>query len=88
MPLVLTPLIMSSFGRVEIIANAMDLRSYGRLKKRSWYAHVPPSGADYLVRVLSAALACFCLYYIINNRIIKPPVFDYWCPWIAGGAQQ
>jgi energy-coupling factor transport system permease protein len=82
MPLVLAPLIISSFGRVEIIANAMDLRSYGKLKKRSWYAHVPPARADYLVRVLSAVLACFCVYYIINNRVINPPAFDYWCPWI------
>jgi energy-coupling factor transport system permease protein len=82
MPLVLAPLIISSFGRVEIIANAMDLRSYGKLKKRSWYSHVPPSRADYLVRILSAVLACFCVYYIINNRVINPPVFDYWCPWI------
>jgi energy-coupling factor transport system permease protein len=82
MPLILTPLIISSFSRVELIANAMDLRSYGKLKRRSWYSHVPPARADYIVRILSGALACFCVYYIINNRIINPPDFDYWCPWI------
>jgi energy-coupling factor transport system permease protein len=84
MPLILVPLIISSFDRVELIANAMDLRSYGKLKKRSWYSHVPPRTADCLVRVLAGILACFCVYYIINNRIINPPAFDYWCPWITG----
>jgi energy-coupling factor transport system permease protein len=80
--LVLVPLIMSSFGRVETIANAMDLRGFGKLKKRSWYSEHPPARADVLARIIFAALGAFCLYYIVFYRVINPPSFDYWCPWI------
>jgi energy-coupling factor transport system permease protein len=82
--LILTPLIMTSFGRVDTIANAMDLRGFGKLKRRSWYSGNPPSKADRAVRLLIVLLAAFCVYYIVRRRIISPPLYDYWCPWISG----
>jgi energy-coupling factor transport system permease protein len=81
--LVLVPLIMTSFGRVETIANAMDLRSFGKNRKRTWYSHNPPSRADWIVRSFTVLLAAFCVYYIVRYRIINPPLYDYWCPWIT-----
>jgi energy-coupling factor transport system permease protein len=81
--LVLVPLIMTSFGRVETIANAMDLRSFGKNRRRTWYSHNPPMGADWFVRSFTLLLAVFCAYYIIRHRIIEPPPYDYWCPWIS-----
>ncbi|MDR2053848.1 MAG: energy-coupling factor transporter transmembrane protein EcfT [Treponema sp.] len=81
--LVLVPLIMTSFGRVETIANAMDLRSFGKNRKRSWYSHNPPAKTDWLVRSFTVLLAAFCVYYIVRHRIISPPPYDYWCPWIG-----
>jgi energy-coupling factor transport system permease protein len=81
--LILVPLIMTSFGRVEIIANAMDLRSFGKNRKRTWYGHNPPARADWLVRALTALLAAFCVYYIVRHRILNPPLYEYWCPWIS-----
>jgi energy-coupling factor transport system permease protein len=79
--LILVPLIMTSFGRVETIANAMDLRSFGKHRKRTWYSHNPPSRADWFVRAITLLLAAFCIYYIARYRIINPPPYDYWCPW-------
>ena len=79
--LILVPLIMTSFDRVETIANAMDLRGFGRGKRRTWYAGTPPAKIDWAVRVLCVLLLVFCLHYIINNRIIRPPAFEYWSPW-------
>lgn len=34
---VLTPLIISSLDKIDIISNAMILRGFGRMKKRTWY---------------------------------------------------
>jgi len=34
---ILIPLIMSSLDRIEVISNAMELRGFGKNKKRTWY---------------------------------------------------
>jgi len=83
MTLLLVPLIMTSFGKVNNIANAMDLRGYGKLKERTWYSEHPPEKAD---RIARAILVCICLfvgYYIVVHRILYPLPVDYWCPWIT-----
>ena len=79
--LVLAPLIITSFGKVGNIANAMDLRGYGRLKRRSWYSEKPPSRADWIARVIIVLLAAFVIFYIVYFRILNPPPFSYWAPW-------
>ena len=80
--MILAPLIVTSFGKVGNIANAMDLRGFGKLKKRSWYSEKPPDGADRLARALLLLIAAFAAYYIIFHRIINPSAYDYWCPWV------
>jgi len=78
----LAPLIMTSFGKVGNIANAMDLRGFGKHKSRSWYSEKEPSQADWIARGIILLVAAFCVYYIAYHRIINPPAFDYWAPWI------
>ena len=34
---ILVPLILSSMDRIEVISNAMELRCFGKNKKRTWY---------------------------------------------------
>lgn len=34
---VMMPLLLSSFNRIETVSNAMDLRGFGKNKKRTWY---------------------------------------------------
>ena len=87
--LILVPLIMTSFGKVGNIANAMDLRGYGKHKKRSWYSEKPPSRADWFARAIIVLLAAFNVFYIIYFRVLHPLPFSYWSPWtnqiLAGG---
>ena len=79
----LVPLIISSFSRVEVIANAMDLRGFGRLKKRTWYAEHELTKADKILRKLCIPFALFIVFYIIYFRIINPWPASYWSPLIA-----
>jgi len=78
---ILAPLIMTSFGKINTIANAMDLRGYGKLKKRSWYSERKPERFDMIARAVILLLAAFCVFYIVFFRIINPPSFSYWSPW-------
>jgi ABC-type cobalt transport system, permease component CbiQ and related transporters len=34
---VMVPLLLSSFNRIEVVSNAMDLRGFGKNRKRTWY---------------------------------------------------
>jgi energy-coupling factor transport system permease protein len=43
---ILLPLIVSSIDRIDEIAHAMELRSFGKHKKRTWYRAAPFSRAD------------------------------------------
>ena len=81
----LIPLIITAFGKVSHIAAAMDLRGFGKHKKRSWYSEKEPTRADWIARVIIFGLMIFCAYYIAFHRIINPPPFDYWAPWIDAG---
>lgn len=56
------PLIMGTLERIEKITNAMDLRGFGKHKKRTWYVTEPLEKNDYIamvfgVLILVAALA-------------------------------
>ena len=42
------PLIFSTMDRIDVISNAMDLRSFGKHKKRTWYAKKPMAKLDYI----------------------------------------
>jgi hypothetical protein len=63
----------------------MDLRRFGKLKKRTWYSASPPSPADKTARLVIILFALFCVYYIVRWRIISPSPYEYWCPWIIPG---
>lgn len=53
------PLIFTSLDRITTISNAMELRRFGRGKKRSWYCAKKMTRNDYLV--IGAALLIFCI---------------------------
>lgn len=56
----LFPLIISSMNRIEVIANAMELRGFGKEKKRTWYSARPFRFADY------AAIVCCVLMMVAS----------------------
>jgi len=79
--LMLAPLVLTSFGKAGTIATAMDLRRFGRLKRKSWYSEREPGRADWIARAFIVLIGAFCVYYIIFFKTLNPPPFDYWSPW-------
>ena len=53
---ILIPLILSSMDRIETISNAMELRGFGKRKKRSWYMARPFTRWDILAMIACALL--------------------------------
>lgn len=78
--LILVPLIISSFDRIGNIANAMDLRGFGKHKKRSYYAEHEPTKADQVMKVIYLALGVFCVVYIVCTRV-WPAETRMWYPF-------
>lgn len=75
--LIIVPLIFSTLDRIESISNAMDLRGFGKKRKRTWYAHRPLAKADRLAMLLSAGiLAGTGLLSVFVNHS------RYWNPFV------
>ncbi len=64
---ILIPLILSSMDRIEVISNAMELRGFGKNKKRSWYMARPFRTADVLSMLFCALLLAAALYLNYRN---------------------
>lgn len=78
--LILVPLIITSFDRIGNIANAMDLRGFGKKKKRTYYSEHEPTKADQGFKVAYTIVAVFCVVYIVA-KIIWPPEMTVWYPF-------
>ena len=70
----LFPLIISSMDRIEIIANAMELRGFGKGKKRTWYSARPFSSGDYICLIVCALLLLLslALHFVNHGRYLNP----------------
>lgn len=71
---VMVPLLLSSFHRIEVVSNAMDLRGFGKNKKRTWYHRKNYSRND----MIFAALSVIVFAAVIGIKAIVGAVF--WCP--------
>ena len=71
---ILIPLILSSMDRIEVISNAMELRGFGKNKKRSWYMARPFTAGDYVAMAFCALLfaAALVLNRINGGRFYNP----------------
>ena len=74
------PLIISSFDRIGNIANAMDLRGFGKGKKRTYYSEHEETKQDKIMKVCYLLTAAGILAIIIG-RIVAPPEYKMWKPW-------
>lgn len=79
--LILVPLIIVSFERVGNIANAMDLRGYGREKKRTYYSEHEETPADRAVKVVYLLLLLGFVAVVVG-RIFFPGPYEVWAPWV------
>ena len=80
--MMLVPLLMSSFAKVENISNSMDLRSYGKCKGRTWYSEHPATKGDKIARCVIAVIFVWWIFYVIFFKHINAPAVDFWCPWV------
>ena len=71
---ILIPLILSSMDRIEIISNAMELRCFGKNKKRTWYMARKFKPLDYFCIIVCALLfaASIALTTINGSRFYNP----------------
>lgn len=71
---IVIPLIFSSLGRIDTISTAMELRRFGKNKKRTWYTHKAFSSSDSLVVALAIIilLTSFGLFFINRGRFYNP----------------
>ena len=53
---ILLPLVLSSLNRIETVSNAMELRGFGRNKKRTWYNLRKMQKSDWIVIAIVIAI--------------------------------
>lgn len=81
MVMIIVPLLLSSFDKVGNIANAMDLRGYGKLKKRSYYAEHEMTKADKVFRIVYLVIGVICIAYIAY-KMLSPTYLKLWYPFV------
>jgi energy-coupling factor transport system ATP-binding protein len=64
---ILAPLVLSSLDRIEVITNAMILRGFGRMEKRTWYLSQSLRARDYLALGFALVLAYASIWYVWNE---------------------
>lgn len=71
---VLMPLLLGTFDRIEQVSSAMELRGFGRGKRRSWAVSTPLRGRDWLVIVLSVLIVAVpaVLVWVNGGRFWNP----------------
>ena len=57
-----------------MVSNAMELRGFGKHKKRTWYTGKPLTKADYAVIIFTTILsiAAMVITYYDGNRFYNP----------------
>ncbi len=59
---ILFPLIISSMQKIEVISNAMELRCFGKEKRRTWYEAEPFNTGDYISLIFCGLMLVLSLY--------------------------
>ena len=71
---ILFPLVLSSLERIEVISNAMELRGFGKNKKRTWIVERPVKTGDFMAigaAALALAISFLCIY-MNGGRYFNP----------------
>lgn len=71
---ILFPLIFTSMDRIDVVSNAMELRGFGKNKKRTWYSGKKLSSKDItvIVVVLIFAAASLMITFAGGSRFYNP----------------
>lgn len=65
---ILLPLILSSLDRIETISNVMELRGFGKHKKRTWYSFQPIAKRDIIAIVISLVIFSLMIAFMFINE--------------------
>lgn len=70
----IVPLIFGSLDRIDTISTAMELRRFGKNKKRTWYMYQALKKMDYLVLALAFLIVAItvCLFWLNQGRFFNP----------------
>ena len=79
--LILIPLIITSFDRVGNIANAMDLRGFGKNKDKTYYCEHEDTKGDKMLVPFIIFLVLLYIALVVYKAVYKAP-FEVWAPWI------
>lgn len=69
------PLIFSTLDRIELISNAMDLRGFGKNKKRTWYVAKPLYNQDWMAMAFALCVFLGSLgltLFVNHSRFFNP----------------
>ncbi|PIA85271.1 energy-coupling factor transporter transmembrane component T family protein [Streptococcus parauberis] len=71
---IIIPLIFSSLDRIDLVATAMELRRFGKNKRRTWYTSKQLDKNDIMTIFLAIAilLTSFILFVINKGRFYNP----------------
>lgn len=71
---IVIPLIFSSLDRIDTVSTAMELRRFGKNKKRTWYTYKTFSKQDVLTIVIAMLILAvsLALFYINHGRFYNP----------------
>lgn len=64
---IIFPLIFTGMERIDVISNAMELRRFGKNKKRTWYSGRPLKRNDYLTLVFLIVFSAAALVITFQN---------------------
>ena len=71
---IVIPLIFSSLDRIDTVSTAMELRRFGKNKKRTWYTYKVFSKQDVMTIVIAILILAIslALFYINHGRFYNP----------------
>lgn len=71
---IIFPLIFTSMDRIDVISNAMELRCFGKHKKRTWYMGRPLKSSDFVTILvcLIGMVAALAITFSNGSRFYNP----------------
>ncbi len=72
---IVLPLIFTSLQRIDVISAALELRGFGKHRKRTWYADKPITKVDIAVLITAVLLFAAGMWATFNDGS------RFWNPW-------
>ncbi|SFL19212.1 energy-coupling factor transport system permease protein [Lachnospiraceae bacterium KH1T2] len=71
---IIFPLIFSSMDRIDVVSNAMQLRGFGKNRRRTWYSAKPLKKNDWVALTFTVifCVGAFIITFINGSRFYNP----------------